>query len=171
MQKLRWKHIASGAAFHAARDAKTRARPLTYHGHDFAEVFWIDAGQGIHKINGASVSLRPGSLVLMRPTDCHGINPTGHEELKLTNIAFPAETLAALQPRYYTPLEWPFSPALKLPTMRQIEPFQRHRFNQWADELSQSPRERLFIDRFLLNVLAELQREPQQFTLADAPYW
>lgn len=168
---LRWKQIAGKAAFHAARDGKTRARPLTLHGHDFAEIFWIDAGQGTHRINGAAVPLRTGSLVLMRPSDCHGIDPIGHEELKLTNVAFPAETLAELQPRYGSLLSWPFAEIGKLPFTRQIEPFQRQRFNQWADELSSSPRERLFLDRFLLNVLAELRREPQEATLAGAPSW
>lgn len=171
MEILRWKNVAGEAAFHAARTAMTRTRPMTCHGHDFAEVFWVDAGQGNHRINSVSVPLRPGSLVLMRPGDCHGINPTSQEELKLTNVAFPAETLAFLQPRYYSTQTWPFVPKAKLPTMQHLEPFQRHRFNQWADELSQSPRERLYLERFLLNLLADLDRKPQEIPLADAPSW
>jgi len=171
MNILHWEHVAGKAAFHAARDAKTPARPLPYHGHDFAEIFWVDAGQGIHRINGSSVPLRPGSLVLMRPGDYHGITPTNREDLKLTNIAFPAETLTYLQPRYYQSSAWPFVSTSKLPIMRQIEPFQRHRFNQWADELSQSPRERLYLDRFLLNILAELNRKAADTPLGAAPVW
>ena len=93
MKILRWKNIAGKAPFHAARASLSRSRPLADHGHDFAEVFWIDAGRGMHRINGDSIPLVPGSLVLMRATDCHGINPTGGEELKLTNIAFPGEAL------------------------------------------------------------------------------
>jgi len=171
MERLRWAKIAGEAAFHAARDTKTAARPLRLHGHDFAEIFWIDAGAGVHRVNGGSFPLRPGTVVLMRPSDCHSIDLKGRDEIKLTNIAFPAGTLADLQPRYYSPLLWPFSPMGKFPVTRQIEPFQRHRFNQWADELARAPRERLFIDRFLLNVLADLSLEPQEATLTDAPYW
>jgi AraC family cel operon transcriptional repressor len=172
MQVLRWRKIAGRAAFHAARDAKTRTRPLPYHGHDFAEIFWIDAGRGTHRINGVSVELQPGSLVMMRPSDCHGIQPQGLSEIKLTNVAFPAETLAALQSRYFSPRDWPFAATRKLPVMGQLQPAQQNRFNQWADALSQSPRERLFIDRFLLNVLADLREdESQASTPTDIPYW
>lgn len=52
MKILRWSQIRHAGAFHAARTALSRTRPLAYHGHDFAEMFWVDAGRGIHRING-----------------------------------------------------------------------------------------------------------------------
>lgn len=171
MEIFRWNKIAGNAAFHAARDLKTRAKPLPYHGHDFAELFWIDAGDGIHRVNHAVFPLRPGSLVLIRPSDCHGINPVGDEGVRLTNIAFPRETLDFLQSRYSLGQTWALGPSEKYPTMRQVEPSQLLRFNRWADELSQAPRERLHIERFLLNVLAELSLERSDAPPEDAPDW
>jgi len=171
MNILRWATTASNAAFHAARSATTRARPLRYHGHDFAELFWVDAGRGIHRINEASVPLLPGSLVLMRPSDCHGIDPTGRETVTVTNIAFPRETLDFLGQRYFSEKETAFWHAGKYPVTRQIDPSQLRRFNRWADELSQAPRQRIHVERFLLNVLAELSLEQSDAPLDDAPDW
>lgn len=171
MNILRWKEIAGRAAFHAARAACPRSRPLPYHGHDFAELFWLDDGQGIHRINGASVPLRSGSLIFMRPSDCHGLDPTGVEGIKLTNVAFPQETLDFLGRRYFSGRSTAFWQAGELPITRQIEPSQLRRFNRWADELSASPREPLYIERFLLNILAELNLEQSDAPLDDAPDW
>jgi AraC family cel operon transcriptional repressor len=168
---LRWEQIAGKAAFHAARASVYRTRPLACHGHDFAELFWIDAGRGIHHINGASLPLRPGSLVLMRPADCHGFDPVGSEELKLTNIAFPRETLDFLEPRYFSRQAWAYGRAEKYPTTRQVEPLQLRRFNRWADELAQAPRERLHLDRFLLNILAELSLDQSDAPPENGPDW
>lgn len=171
MEILRWSKIAGKAAFHAGRDTKTAARPLPDHGHDFAEIFWIDAGQGTHRINGASLPLRAGSLVLMRPSDCHGMVTGPREELRLTNVAFPRETLEFLRHRYFPGPNWAFSPLGKYPVTRQVEPSQLSRFNHWADELSRSPRERLYLERFLLNILAELSLEQNEALVLDAPEW
>jgi len=169
METLLWSKIAGKAAFHAARDTKTRSKPLRYHGHDFAELFWIDAGQGIHRINGASLPLRPGSLVFMRPSDCHGIDLEDQGELKLTNIAFPREALDDLGARYFSGRAfWHEEP---YPVMQQIEPGQLQRLNRWADDLSQSPRERLYLDRFLLNVLTESSPGRSDAPLGNLPDW
>jgi AraC family cel operon transcriptional repressor len=168
---LYWRDIAGKAAFHAARGSFTRAKPLLYHGHDFAELFWIDAGQGIHRINGSSLPLRRGTMVFMRPADCHGIDSTGPEDLKLTNVALPRDTLDFLRSRYFPGPRWVFGPSEKYPAARQLEPSQLRQFNHWADELSQAPRERLHLDRFLLNVLAALVRDRTEAWPEDAPDW
>ena len=151
---LHWRDIApAGEAFHAARAAWTHRNQLYFHGHDFTEVFWIDAGLATHNINGAAVSLRPGNMVAIRREDCHSIEPLPGEVLRLTNIAFPWETVDFLRQRYFTaaaPTLWRDG---KLPFSFQAEPAQIALFNHWADTLSQAPRERLHIERFLLNLL------------------
>jgi len=169
MEILRWRNVAPKAAFHAARDTKTHNRPLPYHGHDFAEIFWIDAGRGTHRINDESVPLQPGSLILIQPGDCHGITSNAREGIKLTNIAFPRETLADFSARYFSRRAlWRSG---KNPLHRQTEPGQLRRLNSWADDLSQAPRERLYLDRFLLNVITELIHAHSDTLPNDAPDW
>ena len=171
MEILRWANIAPGASFHAARNTISFTPRLTYHGHDFAEIFWIDAGHGLHRVNRSSVPLRPGSLVLIRPSDCHGFEPAAGLELKMTNIAFPREILTFLHRRYFAKHLSPFSEKEKLPAMRQIEPVRLRRFNRWADELSASPREPLHLERFLLNLLVELDCDSGAALPDGAPEW
>ncbi len=169
MEILHWSKIAGKAAFHAARDTKTQAKPVRLHGHDFAELFWIDAGRGLHQINGESVALEPGSLVLMRPSDGHGIDPARGVEMKLTNIAFPMETFRDLGARYFSGRAF-WQPG-KFPVTIQVEPGQLQRLNRWADDLSKAPRERVYLDRFLLNVLTELTLEEGEAPPENAPDW
>jgi AraC family cel operon transcriptional repressor len=171
MTILHWKQIAGKAAFHAARASYQRGRSFAYHGHDFAELFWIDAGQGIHRINGAMLPLQPGNLILVRPTDCHGGESDGNDELRLTNIAFPHQTLNDLQQRYFPRRKWAFWQVEKYPATFQVEPLQLRRFNRWADELAKAPRESLYIDRFLLNILAELNPVHSDPLPDDSPDW
>jgi len=171
MKIVRWRQVGQNGAFHAARTPLSRTRPLGYHGHDFAEMFWIDAGRGIHRINGQSTNLQAGSLILMRPTDCHGIDPVDDEGLKLTNIAFARTTLDFLGGRYFSEGEWAFWQGKPLPAAHQLEPYQLQHFNIWANELADSPPEPIHIERFLLNVLAELKLEQNEVPLNDAPDW
>lgn len=170
MKILKWRDVApAGEAFHAARDAKTARNPVRLHGHDFAEVFWIDAGYGTHRVNGARVALRAGSLVFIRPTDAHAIEPSANEPLHLTNIAFPRDTYDYLKRRYLAEL-WPVVPGGQAPAW-QVGPSRLDRLNRQADELAQAPRERLHIERFLLNVLVELPSSTEDPPPHDMPDW
>ena len=171
MKVLRWREVAGTEAFHAARASFHRTKSLAYHGHDFAELFWIDAGRGDHRINGLTVGLKPGIMVLIRPKDCHGITSSGGEDLRLTNIAFPRDVLDFLQSRYFPRQRWAFGQAEKYPVMWQLENAQLRRFNHWADELADGPREPFHIDRFLLNLLAELDQARDDAPPEDAPDW
>lgn len=168
---LKWKNIAGRAPFHAARSSVKHGDSLRYHGHDFAEMFWIDAGHGIHRINGTQTPLQPGTLVFIRPSDAHGFVARPGSELRQTNIAFPRSTLIALRTRYFPGKHWAFWQGGTLPASWQVEPSLLRRFNRWADELSAAPREVFHIERFLLNVLAELLREGDDATPEGAPDW
>jgi AraC family cel operon transcriptional repressor len=171
MKILEWKTVAGAAAFHAARASWSRTQYLRLHGHDFAELFWIDSGQGIHRVNGVEIPLQPGSLVAIRPRDAHGMAASGEAELRLTNIAFPRATLNALQSRYFPKKRWAFWQNSALPATWEVEPALLRRFNRWADELASAPREVFYIERFLLNVLAELLRERDDVAPEGAPDW
>lgn len=59
------------------------------HTHSFYEIFLINRGKGIHKINGESVLLSEGSLVLIRPDDRHSYAFLNQYDMELINIAFP----------------------------------------------------------------------------------
>ncbi len=68
----------------------------TAHTHDYYEVFLIADGRLIHNINNTSMSLRKGSLVFIRPRDCHSYERLGREDCQLINLAFLPTAMKAL---------------------------------------------------------------------------
>lgn len=87
--QLHFEQVAPGRAFHAALVTQSGGR--TIHTHDFWEMMYVLEGTGVHQINGQSLSLHVGELLLIRPEDCHAIPPLSDKILHFINIAFPAE--------------------------------------------------------------------------------
>jgi len=169
---IRWRQVApSGEAFHASRDKKTARDCVPYHGHDFAEVFWIDHGSGIHRTNNKEFPLSGGSVVFMRPTDFHAIEASTGFPFQFTNIAFARETFDFLGSRYSSLRTSSWWHEGKYPISRQLDPAALGVLNRLADQLSQSPRERIFAERFLINLLAGLEPSRVQAIPNNAPEW
>ena len=172
MRKILWQDVVSGGeAFHAARQSHGRTIQTPDHTHDFAEVFWISGGEGIHRLNGELFPLVAGSLVLIRPPDFHGIETISSDPLLLTNIAFPRETLDFLGNRYFSDRLWAFWENGRQPMVQQIDGFQTQLFDHWANELARSPREPFYIERFLLNLLNELNPPYDRQWPTNTPDW
>ncbi|MDW8343493.1 MAG: AraC family transcriptional regulator [Verrucomicrobiae bacterium] len=159
---LHWRNIvAPGDAFHVARSWRTPENPTPLHNHDFAEVFWIDAGEGVQRTPTGIQPLRVGDLIFVHPTDTHALESA--RVMQLTNVAFPRDTYRWITSRYVTP--WTNGP------VRYLEADQCQRLTRAADELFDAPRERLYIERFLLNLLHLLASTAQPTLPAEAPDW
>ncbi len=161
---IQWKNISPKDAFHIARHWKTPDEPTRMHGHDFAEVFWIDSGSGRQIGSGGSQPLQTGDLVFIRPVDSHALEST--QTMQFTNVAFPRDTYDWLRHRYATP--WTDTP---IPAMFHLESGQLHRLAHTAEELFSAPRTRFSIERFLLNLFHMLVRQPFPLVPAEAPDW
>ena len=92
--------IGEGDSFLIARVTIHSRYDLSLHFHDYAEIFWIENGDGFHLVNGEKMPLKPGMLVMMRPNDEHTFTATG-TGLTIMNLAFPADTLDYLRKRYF----------------------------------------------------------------------
>lgn len=92
--RLTFDEHAAGRPYHAARvlfSSRSGSRP---HWHsDFAEIFLVTQGRGIHLLDGDDRDLDPGDLVFVRDRDRHGYRVT--HGLEFINIAFPSEAWAA----------------------------------------------------------------------------
>lgn len=141
------------------------------HRHDYAEVLWIEAEQGLHLVNGHRLPLAPGDLVLIRPRDAHDLRATHQAGLTLVNISFSADTLAFLQRRYF-PRERSFwGGQAELPARFHLTPDRRKQISLAADALAAETRTRLNLERFLLNLLHILAVEQCQPELAQGLPW
>ena len=63
------------------------------HDHDFAELFFVSQGQGLHVVNGQHQLLEKGTLVLLRPEDAHSFSAVNYFDFVMYSLGFPVEEL------------------------------------------------------------------------------
>lgn len=60
-----------------------RGSAIGYHRQDVDEVYYILSGTGEYTLNGVKRQVGPGTAMLTRPGDSHGLRPTGDGDLAL----------------------------------------------------------------------------------------
>ncbi len=164
--------LPEGDACHLARAEYRPGQMLAAHGHDFAELFFIERGSGIHRAAGLgsamnarerSLVLRTGTVCLILPGEVHSIRPSSREPLVLANVAFDWDEASSILMRYG--VRRPISLA-GVTIGSQRRPLLALAFA----ELESSRRDQLSLDSFLLRILAVVtQSETEQ---ADGlPTW
>lgn len=155
----RWKELVmEGHAYHLSVALDEKRMPIPYHGHDFAEVFWVEEGRGIHRINGKRIEMKAGDLVMIRPTDRHSLHAFPGEIFRLQNVAFDHVTLARLKHSYFPEKGVWFWAGGALPFTTALDSGQRAILQGECAGLRQAPRDQLSIDSFLLNLFRLLGR-------------
>ena len=164
-------YLAEEDAFHLARVRITPKNPVARHGHaDFAELFWVTAGAGVHLINGEQQPLQPGRLVFVRQTDVHGFRGSG-AGLELTNLAFSAPQVQFVRrylPQRGQPGEDWFWRSGRLPDAVRLDDHALGKLAALAETLDAHPNEPLFLHTFLLTLLRDVRLAAQQ---GDLPVW
>lgn len=161
--------ISDEEVFHLAR-VKIRSRQdLTLHKHDFAEIFWVEHGTGLHLINGKKVRLNQGDLLMIRPADEH--NFTSKKGLTIMNLAFRLDTLEFLKNRYFidtdsyfwTDAELPFVVPLDLNVIKLI--------SQNAEKAARKRDSYLNLDNLLLFIFRMIRSDEAVNSNHDMPVW
>ena len=169
--RLRWRSFADVAeSYHVARTEYTVRTPCPVHYHEFAELFWVDQGRGWHFINGRRVELAPGQLWFIRPDDVHGFSAPKGETLVMTNVPFLPPVVEHLRARYF-PREKRAWWADTTEAAALLDKGALLKFSSAADTLAHAPRDLLYLDRFLLGVLAEVVRDTLEGNLDAMPDW
>ncbi|WP_432874480.1 AraC family transcriptional regulator [Kribbella sp. CA-245084] len=91
-QVLRFEAHAFGRPYHAARvRIPARSRDTELHTHaDFHEFMGVVSGSGEHLLTTGVEQLRPGDVVLVRPSDRHAVRGSTPDGLEFVNVAFPS---------------------------------------------------------------------------------
>jgi AraC family cel operon transcriptional repressor len=148
----------------------TRQRQSALHSHDFHELFWVDAGEGWHLLNGERTRLGPGVLVLIRADDTHGFEIDADKSLLLTNVAFPVATWSYLSRRYGSRDQDVMSTDA-LEREFQLGASDVSELDVASAELLRGARDRRAIERFLLNVFYLLDRVRASEFPPGTPDW
>lgn len=151
-----------GCSCHTARARYRPGGSIGLHGHDFAEVFWIEGGRGAHDVvtEGSTQrsDLRRGTVVLIGPLDAHAIRSSRSNELVIANVAFPADRFAALLDQYGPRSGYRALGALRPPGLRVSEGCLRSLATRFG-ELARTDLRRLALDRFLLELLHDVETD------------
>jgi AraC family cel operon transcriptional repressor len=143
----------SQEAFHIARTCIASSLDLKLHSHDYAEVFWIKEGSGIHIINNHHIPVCKGMLCMVRPEDQHTFkNDKGKDQLVITNIAFSKQSLNYFRERYFPHSQSYFWTKSELPYTINLNPNQLNDLSTSADALLCHTRDYMQLDFVLLKV-------------------
>jgi AraC family cel operon transcriptional repressor len=157
MKTLKWKNLKWRTPLfklycHHLREGEL----IDFHQHDFYEIFWVLSGQLEHTVNGESSILHPGSLVWIRSLDVHCLMHSKQcKRVIFYNLAVPSFIISELLERY-PELGRYLAPGEKQPIAMSLSSLQLEWLNSIAERMQQGG-SRLELDRFLINLMAELQ--------------
>src|SRR5690606_20070932 len=103
---LLWRDLAPlRADLHLARSVYPPSARTAGHGHDFAEICWVERGRVLHEDAGGRRVLERGDAILIEPGHTHALGGTPGGGV-LVNIAFSGRRLDDLRSRWGAAL-WP----------------------------------------------------------------
>lgn len=162
--------VPPGGCYHIARMTYRPGSVCEPHDHDFAELFLIEDGRGNHHINGRTMSIRGGDLVLMRPADLHGFTVRRGGRFTLVNLAFAVEVIDDLRRRYFGDDPGWIGAGDDMPATWTLGDAARRQVMALTQQLSMQRQRRLDLDAFLLNVFQWITAEPAPATRPQ-PQW
>lgn len=162
--------ISSNEVFHLARVKIHSRQDLSLHNHDYAEIFWVEAGSGTHLINGQKTILKPGHLVMMRPDDQHTF--TGSKQgLTIMNLAFSLDTLSYLHDRYFEDSHHYFWSENFLPYQTTLDMAQIKTISQNAERAWKFQQSPLYLDSLLLLIFRLVDGSDPATDDQQVPAW
>ena len=172
MTVLRWdQFVPSGEAFHITTTVLDGRQGYPLHTHaDFAECFLVDSGTGTHVFKHGRDTLRGGDLCLIRARDTHGFRPVTGQTCRYINLAFPCTSLEFIRKRYYPDQRDIWGGASARPAKFALDGGTQSELTYLLQDLSRRPREKVHIERFLLDLLDRLARRVAPVA-PDAPAW
>lgn len=162
--------LSDSETFHIARVNITSSRDLNYHTHDYAEILWVESGNGIHNINERKLPLKAGDVVMIRPQDRHSFSAKG-KGLTIINLAFSSETLDFLRQRYPEETGRFFNPSASLPYSTVLPHGKISRLSSLAENAFPLEKSRLLEDSLIITlfrILYDIVRKEEDTSL---PAW
>ena len=161
MEKKLWrKLVRRDEWYHLARFRFLPSRKAFLHTHDFPEIFWIEAGRARHSINGCEKRLDPGDLIFVRAPDRHVLAPVDRNGFMLVNLAFSPLVLADLLARHGNDLTRFHDRSTPLPVRVRLSAVQMQILGGEIASLARASRQRLALEKFLLELYSMLQPVP-----------
>lgn len=172
MRTVYWKNQGRpGHVYHLARRNWASWPDVDLHDHDQAEFFWVEAGEGVHLVNGVRQPVRSNDVVFLRPSDRHEIKSTSGADFVIVNLAVPPETYARLCAAYRGACPGFWGGSGPVPPVHHLSPEQAHRLAADLDAVAHAPRDSLLCDRLILNLVSDLAGQGSADDFSMCPDW
>ena len=162
--------LARNEMFHIARVTIKTRLDLSYHSHNYAELLWIEHGNGIHHINGHEVPIEQNELIMIRPQDKHTFSTKGNP-MTLVNIAFSKSSLDYFKERYFPSVNSYFWSMEPNPFHITVSESLIKRFSSRAEEAMKHQRTNMELDSLLLFIFRHLSINESGIPHSNAPVW
>jgi AraC family cel operon transcriptional repressor len=164
--------IRDDEVMHLARVTIYSRRDISLHQHDFAEIFWVEAGSGTHLVNGREIRLEPGDLVMIRPDDKHTFTSSRRGRgLTIMNLAFSSVTLKHLRKRYFPQLNHYFWTDDFLPYTTSVSPNLIRQISRRAEENFKFRNSLIHLDSLLLFIFRSIADSEDGAVNKQIPVW
>src|ERR1700743_2991515 len=164
--------IRNDEVMHLARVTIHSKKDISLHQHDFAEIFWVESGSGIHLVNGGEIRLEPGNLVMIRPDDKHTFTSSRRGRgLTIMNLAFSSGTLKHLRKRYFPHLNHYFWTEEFLPHMTSVSPTLIRQISRRAEENVKFRNSLIHLDSLLLFIFRSIADTEDLGAEGQIPVW
>ena len=161
----------SKEVFHLARVTLRSKDDIEMHTHDYAEIFWIEEGEGFHLVNGEEVKIFPGYLCTLRPGDEHTfIAKSATKGLTITNLAFKSSTLDYYRERYFPATNLYFWSKSHLPFSFRVPKEELCLLSGKADHIINQTKNNIHLDRLLLFIFEIIEPSYESYD-PEMPYW
>ncbi len=163
--------LMKGEVFQLQQIRSDVNRLVGEHRHDYAEIFWLLDGRCQHRLNGKEERLAPGTVHLLRPTDCHRLQSVANERFTFANLIFDAGYWENLRDRHPQPFARLFDLKSSAPSTITLSWADFEELKRQVDQLLGGPADAFHLEWFLF-VLAQLTAgRSATACLLSAPLW
>jgi AraC family cel operon transcriptional repressor len=131
----------------------------------------VEAGQGIHLINGEKRQLKTGDLILIRAEDSHTFGSSGGEYLQFVNVTFRQEVWERLEREHFKKTRRYFSQRDLDARSFRLDRLQLERMSYLSMDLRNGARDTLAVESFLCGVCSMLEHPRGRDSPEGVPDW
>lgn len=111
MDVIKWRWHGQDICLDLCQRNNNKGRAWSEHSHEYYEVFWIEEGYCLHRLNGEETLLGRGDIVFLSPGDVHSGDAVKADLLIHINLSLETSTLERIKEQYKIEDEhWPWSP-------------------------------------------------------------
>lgn len=140
------------------------------HYHDFAEISWVEEGEGINILNNKRINISKGDLFLIRPNDQHCYHIKNKNGFTLLNIAIPFSTYQFFLNRYHDEVQDLWGEERNSPFHIKLNSEELNALIVQIDILSLHKSKQAAVDRFLLDLIDMLSHY-SKINVSNSPPW